>query len=584
MVKLRENPFFLDDEGEAWVASTLASLTLPEKVGQIFCPVGFTDKEEHLLPLVKQMGIGGIMYRPGKGADLQKTHRLLQDNSKVPMLIAANLEAGGSGAAQDGTTLGKPMQVAAAADPKMGYHLGKISCAEGQAVGVNWAFAPIVDIDMNFRNPITNLRTFGSDVETVINMAKGYMKAADECGSAVSIKHFPGDGVDERDQHLLTSINSLSVEEYDATCGRVYKELIDAGAKTVMVGHIAQPAYAKKLNPALTPEEVHMPASLSPDLLNGLLRGKLGFNGLICSDATPMMGFTTAMPRKQAVPRCIAAGCDVFLFNKNLPEDFGWMMAGIQSGVVTMERLDEAVTRVLATKASLGLHKKQKEGTLVPGPEALSILNCTEFQEITKQCADRAVTLVKDTAHLLPLSPTKHKRVLLNVLEPSDAMDSTLRTTWKSMLEKEGFTVTVRDRDVNVDMEAFMAGKPEPKAAKLMGEMMQSVTEYAAQYDLMLYVSNYETASNNTVIRIGWKGIMGMSNDSPWATAEIPTLFVSLANPYHLLDVPMMKTFINAYTNTPDVNAAVMEKLMGRSQFTGVSPVDPFCGRTDLAF
>ncbi len=582
MIDLKAKPFYLDDEAQRWVESTLAGMSVAEKTGQLFCPIGFSDKEEHLLPLVKEMGIGGIMYRPGPGKGLQATHRFLQENSKIPMLIAANLEAGGSGGAADGTTYGKPMQVAASGDPEGGYRLGKIACSEGSAVGINWAFAPIVDIDVNFRNPITNLRTFGSNPQTVIDMAKGYIKAADECNTAVSIKHFPGDGVDERDQHLLTSINSLSTDEWDATYGRVYKELIEAGAKTVMVGHIAQPAYSLKLNPELKEDEI-LPASLSPEILNGLLREKLGFNGLIVTDATTMLGFSVAMRREEAVPYSIAAGNDMFLFNHDLKEDFEFMMAGIQKGVITIERLDEAVTRILATKAALGLHKKDK--SLLAGIEDdLKVLSCQEFRDWTKECADKSVTLVKDTQHLLPLNPEKHKRVLLNVLETSDDINSPLRTTWKGLLEKEGFEVTVRDRDVNVDMEAFMSGEPDEKTQRLIADMMTSTRDFASKYDLVLYVSNFETASNNTVVRIGWKGFLGIGNDYPWFTKEIPTLFVSLANPYHLLDVPMMKTFINAYTNIPEVNEAVIEKLMGRSEFKGVNPVDPFCGRKDLNY
>lgn len=580
MINLREKPFYLDDEGENWVKETLAAMTLTEKVGQLFCPVGFSDNEDILLPLVRDLGIGGIMYRPAPGSDLQKAHRFLQENSKIPLLLAANLEAGGSGGPADGTTYGKPMQAAATADPASGYSLGKISCAEGAAVGLNWAFAPIVDIDMNFRNPITNLRTFGSDPDTVIAMAKGYLKAADECGLAVSIKHFPGDGVDERDQHLLTSVNSLSVEEYDQTYGRIYKELIDYGAKTVMVGHISQPAYSRLLKPGIKDDEI-MPATLAPEILNGLLRDKLGFNGLISTDATPMMGFTTAMKREDAVPYSIAAGCDMFLFNKNMTEDYGYMMAGIQKGIITPERLNEAVTRILATKASLKLHIKQREDTLIPDAGALSILNCEEHRTLAKECADKAITLVKDTQNLLPLDPAKHRRVYLNILEDNDQMDSPLRTAMKELMEKEGFEVILQDRDYNIDMSAMTSGQKDEKMTRLMSEMSMSVKEYTGQYDLAMFVANFETASNNTVIRLNWKGLLGMSNDAPWFSRELPTLFVSLANPYHLLDVPMVKTFINAYTNTPVIREALMEKLMGRSEFKGTNPVDPFCGRED---
>lgn len=586
MIDLRAKPFLLDDAGVAWVEQTLADMTEEEKLGQLFCPLGATDDEAAIQQLTRSIGIGGIMYRPGPAQNVQKTHRLLQQHSKIPLLLAANLEAGGSGAALEGTNFAKPMGVAATDDDEMGYWLGKIACDEGAALGLNWAFAPIVDIDMNFRNPITNLRTFGSDPERVIRMAKGYLRAADEAGLAVSIKHFPGDGVDERDQHLVTSVNSLSCGEWDATFGKVYKTLIDAGAKTVMVGHIAQPAWQKALaqDPAAYQNRT-VPASLSHELMVGLLRGRLGFNGLIVTDATPMVGFTVAGPRAETVPGAIAAGADMFLFNKSLEEDYGYMLAGYRRGVFSRERLDEAVTRILALKASLGLHKKQAAGTLVPGAEALAILGCEAHLAKARECADKAVTLVKDTAGLLPLSPTKTKRVYLNVLEPDGAVDTPLKMALRARFEAQGFEVEVRNRDTNVDiMAAFTGQTDDPHALELMREIFEKVDAFKSRYDLAVYVANYETASNNVVIRLQWQGMMGMGNDAPWFAAEIPVLFISLANPYHLLDVPMAKTFVNAYTNTPAVLDAVMEKIMGRSEWKGISPVDAACGRKDTLF
>lgn len=585
-IDIKAKPFSLDDAGVAWVQNTLAGMTDEEKIGQLFCPLGATDDKEALRMLTQQIGVGGIMYRPGPAENVQKTHRLLQEYSKIPMLLAANLEAGGSGAALSGTTFAKPMGAAATDDDEMGYWLGRISCREGAALGLNWAFAPIVDIDMNFRNPITNLRTFGNSTERVIRMAKGYMRAADEAGLAVSIKHFPGDGVDERDQHLVTSVNSLSCEEWDATCGRVYKTLIDEGAKTVMVGHIAQPAWQAALaaDPAAY-ENRRVPATLSRELMTGLLRERLAFNGLIVTDATPMVGFTAGGPRAEAVPQTIACGADMFLFNKSLEEDYGYMLAGYRRGVFTKERLDEAVTRILALKASLGLHQKQAAGTLVPQPEALSILGCEEHLAKAAECADKGVTLVKDTQNLLPLSPSRTKRVYLNVLEPDGSVDSPLKTAFRQKLEAEGFVVDVRNRDTNVDiMSVFTGQNDDPHALAMMREIFEKVSEFKSRYDLVLYVANYETASNNVVVRLQWQGLMGMGNDAPWFAAELPVVFVSLANPYHLLDVPMIKTFVNAYTNTPAVVDAVVEKIMGRSEFKGVSPVDASCGREDTLF
>ena len=402
MIDLRANPFFLDDDGIRWVNETLASMTVEEKAGQVFCPLGLAGNDEALRSIICGIGVGGIMYRPGPKAAIQETHRRIQQMTKIPLLLAANTEAGGSGLSFEGTGFGAPMAVAATGDPENAYRMAYTACHEGAMMGLNWSFAPIVDIDMDFHNPITNTRTFGSDPDRVIACASRYLDAADECGVAVSIKHFPGDGVDERDQHIVTSVNSLDCETYLKTYGRVYRTLIAKGAKTVMVGHIAQPAWVKKLNPKASRREMLRPASLSRELMTGLLRGELGFNGLISTDSTAMIGLTTAMPRRLAVPTAIEAGADMFLFNKDLEEDYGYLLAGLREGLLSQERLDEAVMRILATKASLGLHRKQKEGTLVPPPEALAEVGKPEFRAWSSAVADQAVTLVHDRQAPLP--------------------------------------------------------------------------------------------------------------------------------------------------------------------------------------
>lgn len=580
-VDLTAKPFNLDEPAINWVENTLKGMTLEQKIGQLFCVTGMSTQKEDMEPLVKDLEIGGIMFRPTPGKEVQEAHRFLQSNSKIPLLTAANLEAGGNGVALDGTEFAKPMQVGATAKGEHGYRLGKIACSEGAAVGCNWAFAPIVDIDMNFRNPITNLRTFGDNKDLVLEMAKGYLTAADEENVAVSIKHFPGDGVDERDHHLLTSVNSLSVEEWDNTFGEVYSQLIDHGAKTVMVGHIMLPEYSRLLRPEITDQEI-LPASLSEEILNDLLRDKLGFNGLIVTDATLMVGFTVAMPRKDAVPAAIANGCDMFLFTKNMKEDFNYMLQGYHNGVLTEGRLNQAVTRILATKASLDLHTKHADGSIVPQADALEHLANPTHKQWAKEVADESITLVKDTQNLLPLDPKKHKRVYLNVLEESTTEDSITVKRFKKALENEGFEVTVRNRDVRLNMGKVAGGEELTQdELALMGELVEGVDDFASKYDLVIYVANYETASNNTVVRLSWQVALGMGNDFPWFVKEVPTLFISMANPYHLLDVPMMKTFINAYTSTQHSTDAVIEKIMGRSEFKGVNPVDPFCGKWD---
>ena len=561
MINLKNKPFYLKEQDIEWVEETLNSMDLKEKIGQLFCTVGVTDNKEQLKTFLNKVKPGGIMYRPDKGEKIQEIHRFLQDNSKIPLLISANLESGGNGIATEGTYYGKQMQIAATDDENIAYKLGLVSGREGRVVGCNWAFAPIVDIDMNFRNPITNVRTYGSDVDRVLRMAKEYMRGINESGVAAAIKHFPGDGVDERDQHLLSSVNSLSVEEWDGTFGRVYKGLIDSGAQAVMAGHIALPEYSKNLVPNMKDEDI-MPATLAPELLNNLLRGKLGFNGLIVTDATPMLGFTTTERREIAVPKAIASGCDMFLFNKNIDEDFGYMLKGIENGILTMERLNEAVTRILALKASLGLHGQKERGTLVPNKDALSVLKCEEHEKWARECADKSVTLVKDTQNLLPITPEKYKKIRLYVLGDSEGgfkEGAVVTDSIKLALEKEGFEVYLFDNK-NLDFREVFEG---------------SVSSLKEKYDLTLYIANIETASNQTTVRINWT--QPMAANAPWFVKELPTIFISVANPYHLLDVPMVKTYINAYSSNEYVVKAVVEKITGKSEFKGINPVDPFC-------
>lgn len=582
MINLKKAPFNLDQTGIDWVTNTLNNMTLEEKIGQLFCTIGMSDEKAALDYLTKNIQIGGIMFRPTSGESLMTTHRYLQDNSKIPLLIAANLESGGQEAVAEGINFGMPMGVAATNDAEFGYRLGKVSCAQGAAVGINWSFAPIVDIDMNFRNPITNLRTFGSDVDKVINMSKGYLRGAAEEGLAVSIKHFPGDGVDERDQHLLTSINSLSASEWRETYGRVYQELIKEDAQTVMVGHIAQPEMVKALKPDATREEQYTPGSLSPVLLNNLLREELDFNGLIVTDATLMVGFTSFMSRKDAVPAAIANGCDMFLFNKSVAEDFDYMLKGYEDGVITEERLNEAVTRILATKASLNLPEKQANNTLVPSVESLpKALANEEHKAWTSECADAAVTLVKDTQNMLPLNPTTHKRLYLNVIERSIVAESDFTKSLKEALEKEGFEVTLRNCLGNIDAAKMMAGDISEEMMASLADMQQPTSEFSKQFDAALIVGNIGASSNEVTIRLAFDAL---GNDIPWFVKDVPTAFVSFGNPYHLLDVPMVSTVINSYTSSETVIKATVDKMLGRSDFKGVSPVDPFCGREELTF
>lgn len=565
MKEFQGKPFYLTDEQVAWVEETLAGMSEDEKIGQLFCSIAYASDEEYLQKTLDVLKPAGIMLRP---MDLDSTvaaTEYLQSHSKIPLLMAANLEKGGSGAVIGATGYASPLEVAATGDSEMGRRMGEICGTEGAACGINWAFAPIIDIDYNFRNPITNTRTFGANPHIVEQMGVAYVKEVQKHGIAASIKHFPGDGCDERDQHLVTSINDLSCDEWDKTYGKIYSACIDAGAKTVMVGHIMQPAYERALDPDQKDEDMQ-PATLSPNLVKKLLRGKLGFKGLVVTDASTMAGMVINMPRRLAVPTSIAVGCDMFLFCRDMEEDHAYMKKGVQDGLITKERLDEAVSRVLALKASLGLPERQEQGILIPKvEEACRAINNKKHRQWARECAEKAITLVKEEPDVLPISPAKTKRVLFYPIESDQgfmySVASGVCASFEQRLKEEGFKVTVY--------------KPSPGTEG----MMTSQAEVLDNYDLIIYLGNMATKSNQTVVRIEWAQPMGAN--VPIFMHDIPTIFISVENPYHLLDAPRIRTYINAYYSSQEVLDAVVNKLMGRTKFEGKSPVDAFCGKWD---
>jgi beta-N-acetylhexosaminidase len=558
-MNLREKPFQLEEEGIAWVEERLAEMTLDEKIGQLFCPIGYSTDPEYLNQLLS-FHIGGLFFRDGVGKEMRNTFAYAQSHSKIPLLIPSNLEAGGDGAATDGTPYGKPMACSAAGDKKYAYRLGKVSCAEASALGINWAFAPVADLDWNDHSPITNVRTYGHDAEIVWRYCKEYIRAANEQHVAACVKHFPGDGVDERDQHLLTSVNTLSMEEWDASYGLIYRKLIETGVMSIMAGHIALPSYQEHFNP-LSGGKV-IPATLSKELLGTLLREKLGFNGLIITDATPMVGFTSAMPRRKSIPFAIESGCDMILFNKDLEEDYAFMKKGLEEGLLSEKRLLEANRRILGMKAALRLHDKGHH--LIPVEKELEVIKCRQHVTWARELADQSITLVKDTQKLLPINPKQHKRVLLEILGDFPSSPGIVERV-KGALVSKGFQVTL------YEPENFEMG-------------VDNVTTFREKYDLVIYIGNVENVSNKTTSRLNWYTFWGQGNNVPWFVEEVSVLFISLANPYHLLDVPMIKTYINCYSNNEYVIEAVVEKITGGSEFKGKSPIDPFCGRRELTY
>ncbi|MBU3130991.1 glycoside hydrolase family 3 protein [Clostridium gasigenes] len=579
-VDLSKKPFYLNKEQIKWVNDTKDKMTVDEKIGQLLFTMAADDKSK-TLEVINEIKPGGVMLRPMKAKQVIKAHNKLQENAKIPMFLAANLEAGPNGLAEEGTEIGNEMLVAATNNPENAFKLGEACIKEAKALGGNMAFAPLIDINFNWENPIASTRCFGDNIDLISKMGQAYTNGVQKHGGSVTLKHFPGDGVDGRDQHVIKTINSLSYPDWKASFGRVYKENIDNGATGVMVGHIAFPAYYDEKN--IEGEDRLTPGSLSENLLNGLLREELGFNGLIMTDSTLMTGFGAHGKREDLVPMCIASGNDMLLFTKSPLEDYEFMLNGYKKGIITDERLDDALSRILGLKAHQRLNTSNN---LVP--EKVENIGTAEHKKWAKDIADQGITLVQNNEGLIPLNKNKIKKIgiiplgcdddIFELLKTSKSLPLIVRLALKlkkpslkkyekfiNSMTKEGFTFEV------IDHSDILQG---------MKQIMQTMEDFKKQYDLIIYFINKQPKSNQTNLRVEYKSIGGF--DSPWFVKEIPTMMISVGNPYHQYDLENVETVINAYTSTEEVIESLVEKLVGKSKFKGKSPVklefNPFVG------
>ncbi|MDO5863162.1 MULTISPECIES: gluconokinase, GntK/IdnK-type [Paenarthrobacter] len=574
-VDLKAAPFNLDDAAVQWVESTIGTMSLEEKIGQLFINHNNDYSPEYLDEVLEKYHVGGMRYRPGPSGAVQEHIRYAQSKTRIPLLVASNPEMGGAGSCDDGTFVSTHLQAGSHPDKGIARQMGRVAGVETAALGCNWAFAPIVDIHYNWRNTVISTRAFGNTPEIVVERAKEYFDGISESPTVCAMKHFPGDGIDERDQHVVTSYNTLGYEEWNRTYGHVYREMIGHGVQSIMVGHIGAPEVSRHFRPGMTDSEIR-PATLAPELLQDLLRGELGFNGLVLTDASLMVGLTQTMKRRDLVPATIAAGCDMFLFFRNPEEDFQFMLDGYKSGVITEERLQDALRRILGIKASLGLHTASRE-SLVPSADVLSVIGSEAHKAVAAEIADKTVTLVKDTANNLPIRPETHKRIRLYGI--SGGADFTRADplayldTVKEELEAAGFSVDV----FKTAEQRSAAGETGMNFMRVLSE--EAAADYAERYDAAFVFANVKGFAQEAAIRIKWSS--PMAAEIPWYATEVPTVFVSLNQPNHLIDVPMVKTAIHAHAGTREAIRATIHKIRGNSEFQGTFNDNVFCDSFD---
>ncbi|CDZ67762.1 Beta-hexosamidase A [Neorhizobium galegae bv. orientalis] len=546
---LTKSPFNLDREALDWVIRTFQALDDTARAAQLFNLNSRGDDRETEIVRLGELQPGGITRYFGADGTREREHMAaIQARAGVPLLVSADLE-GSRMSLPFGTAVPNPLALAAVDDVELTEAISDLMAREARSVGINWSFTPVLDINAAFRSPIVATRGYGSDPALIERHALAQMRVFQRLGLAATVKHWPGEGYDERDQHLVTTINPLSMEEWRATFGLLYKAAIDQGVKSVMSAHIALPAYVLERDPDAG-EEAYLPASVSAPLNTALLRGEFGFNGLIVSDASEMAGLSGVMPAHDAKIEIIASGCDMVLFSSKPEAEIAAVRDAAHSGRIPAERFHDAVTRVLALKASLGLHRNVEMPVHVREPSA---------QELADEAFACAPTLVKDRNGTLPLDREKHRRILVvsgGIVEPMQ--NARLDFKLPDMLAAEGFEVTLHPYGTPLDTDG---------------------------QDLVLYLFGEETLLTRGRIFLDWRALHGdfrAAMKRPWTS--LPTVMISFGFPYYLYDAPRVPTYINAYSTHEAMQAAVVEALMGRRPWNRNSPVDPFAGAPDARY
>lgn len=543
---LKNPPFNLDAAAIAWVQKSFAGLTARGRVAQLFCfrtDANRDGEHEHLM----QFQPGGIIPKLGPDRDLERGRiDRIQQDADIPMLVAADLE-GSRMSLPHGTPVPNPLALAAIDDTQVTADITRIMAVEGLDVGVNWSYTPVIDINHAWRSAIVATRGYGSDPDRILRHALAQVTAFQDSGVAATIKHWPGEGYDDRDQHLMTTINPLEMDEWHATFGRLYSDCINAGALSVMSAHIALPAYAQAKGEEGV--ELYRPASISRHLNIDLLRGELGFQGVITSDASEMAGISSFVPAPQSKVELLKGGCDMILMSSDPAGEIIAVEQALESGELDAAETDASVLRILGLKARLGLHLSDKRGEV----------DYAAHRKVVSKVIPKAPTLVKDTANLLPINPKDHRRVTIvstGIVEPLKG--TSLPFLLPDLLRNEGFEVVMQEHGADIDTD---------------------------KADLVLYLLGEETLLTRGHIFLDWAKLTGnfrLSMQRTWHS--VPTAMISFGYPYFLYGVPRMPTYINAYATMDDMQRAVVDLLLGRGDWNRTSPIDPFAGAPDARY
>lgn len=521
----------------------IKDLTLREKILQTMVIRGNPDN--YVNEQVGGIFFGGEIITQADETGVENAKKVLEkyiDNAKIPILITSDFENGCGSMLKGLTPLPYLMSLGATQSEQLAYDYGKATALEAKSIGANWTFSPVSDLNINPRNPLVNVRSISDNPTLAIKLLKQIVRGMQENGLAACAKHFPGDGVDYRDQHIITTHNTLSLEEWKKLSGRVFKELIDDGVYSIMAGHITLPAYQKETDT----DGLKLPATLSYELITKLLKQEMGFDGVVVTDALNMGGFLGWYPTKrEATIESFKAGCDMVLWPEwDYVDD---MIKAVESGYISMERLDDAVTRILNMKKKLGMFSGDNHAKPLRDADK-------EFvAKVQQETAEKSITLIRDNAKLFPLSTEKYKKIaVVPVTHYAPAFE-----------EAELLCEELRTKGFHVDY--YKTG--------LQSQIMSEYEARVAEYDLIIYA--LFSRSFRPIGPVDFSsGEAGKIMFSLQCGTE-KTVIVSFGSPYHINQYfERAKTCVNAYSMLSPSVKAFVRAAVGEIEFTEFSPVN----------
>ncbi len=463
-----------------------------------------------------------------------------QKATKHPLLIVEDMENGPGFLMDNMPMLPHLMALGASQSEELAYEYGKAIAFGSHSLGVNWLLNPVADISFNPFSPSVNVRAISDKPELVAKLIKQIVKGIEDNGVASCVKHFPGDGIDFREQHAVKSYNWLSEKDWMRSFGKVYKEAFAAGASTVMTGHIALPSFQTEKIDGSYP-----PATLSKELSIDLLRNELGFEGVLVSDAVVMGGFKKTYDNQaKAELECFKAGHDIVLW----PTDdyFTEMEKAIEKGDISMSQLDASVSRVLELKSKTGVLKQ--EALYTPYTEEKN----SYIENISTKLADKSITLIRDEDNFLPIHTDRVKTALIVGVANNNVHYKNMEVI-KQEMETRGVKTTIQ-RNIDYEQQGWK-------------------DIYSQGHDIIIIA----------LARFPQRPFGAMNFASPeffslWGAlchGNEKTIVVSFGNPYHFKEhFEASKIYINAYSFVTQSMRAFVKSIFGEIPFNDTPPVN----------